>query len=97
MNREALLKLFAEIPAEITVAVFGEYNTGCGDCEVSVWTGKKYVRPDHAKPYWVDTWETIAYRGPNYSVEKIKNFKEVLDRALIAARHQKEGEMYDGK
>ena len=90
MDREELIRLFAEIPACVTVRVFGEYNTGCGDCEVCVLVGMEKVALTSSLTD-IPVWRTVATRHDHdgKTILKYKDFDESVAMAVKYAESKK--------
>ena len=78
MTREFIESVFSKIPKHVRVAVFGEYNTGCGGAEICVSLGwrKGFPKNKFEKPFLYEKWEPIAYDN-----ELDRNFESIVAEA----------------
>ena len=78
MTREFIESVFSKIPKHVRVAVFGEYNTGCGGAEICVSLGWRKGVPKNKfeKPFLYEKWEPIAFDN-----ELAKDWKDIVAEA----------------
>ena len=78
MTREFIEMVFSKIPKHVRVAVFGEYNTGCGGAEICVSLGwrKSFPKNKFEKPFLYEKWEPIAYDN-----ELVKGWEDIVSEA----------------
>ena len=78
MTREFIESVFSKIPKHVRVAVFGEYNTGCGGAEICVSLGwrKGFPKNKFEKPFLYEKWEPIAFNN-----ELAKDWKDIVAEA----------------